>query len=327
MKKKLFKIKGGLAEALDETVSSAKNNAGDLHIEIIPIRKIFLDPKNPRNFVLGPLDLIDGISKDDENFKRKHLEKKSLRSLAKSINEQGVMNPVVVYKSGISYQLVAGERRTLASILAKKEDIPARIISEKPDKLKLGLIQWVENMEREDLSLWERLRNLDKILLAYAKISQKTPSSVTPTDLCGLLGCSLQQAVNYRHLLNAPKNLRAHIENSSIKNIEKVAFIVKLPFKNQDQITDACIKGASLSDMKKLLERKTEKSSQQVKKIDFGCTKSKAVAKVIIDSVLGSENFKHLKNEILDICWEESKSISKAFKKLVKLIEGHSNDR
>ena len=62
MAKKSFKIKESLAEALGDTISSAKNNAGELHVEAIPLRKIALDPDNPRDLVLSFEDLYKGIS-------------------------------------------------------------------------------------------------------------------------------------------------------------------------------------------------------------------------------------------------------------------------
>ena len=72
MVKKSFKIKGNLAEALDDTVNSAKNNAGELHIEIIPLRKIELDPDNPRDLALSFDDLYTGLSNNTNLFERKN---------------------------------------------------------------------------------------------------------------------------------------------------------------------------------------------------------------------------------------------------------------
>ncbi|MEM1003527.1 MAG: ParB/RepB/Spo0J family partition protein, partial [Bacteroidota bacterium] len=198
MAKKSFKIKENLAEALGDTVNSAKNNAGELYVEIIPLRKIELDPDNPRDLALSFEDLYQGISNQDETLERKNTEKEALASLTKSIKEQGIINPIVVYKYHDRYRLIAGERRTLASILAEKADIPAKVLTSRPDQLKLSLLQWIENIEREDLTLWERLRNLEKILSAYAQSKQKKVADTSPTELSQLLGCSLQQGINYR---------------------------------------------------------------------------------------------------------------------------------
>ena len=77
--------------------------------------------------------------------------------MAHTIKANGVINPIVVYKLGELYRIVAGERRCLASILAGKQEIEARVFNEKPKGFDLKLIQWVENTAREDLTLDERL--------------------------------------------------------------------------------------------------------------------------------------------------------------------------
>ena len=326
MAKKSFKIRGNLAEALNDTVASARNNAGELHIEIIPLRKISLDPDNPRDLALRFEDLYEGLSKDDDSFKRKTSEKEALRSMVKSVEEQGVLNPIIVYKHGEQYRLIAGERRTLASILAKKEDIPAKVLTSRPDPLKLSLIQWIENIEREDLSLWERVRNLEKILAAHADSQQKQASEVTPTELSQLIGCSLQQGVNYRHVLNAPQNLRKYIQTSEIKNIEKAAFIAKSPAKIQDTLIQSCLNGATLSELKKFAREVPTTSNKSGRgrpatKVNFGSTASIKVAKTVVNTILSHKNFQHFNSKLGDIRWNDHKSIAMAFRQLIKLLE------
>ncbi len=326
MAKKSFKIKGNLAEALGDTVSSAKNNAGELHVEIIPLRKIDLDPDNPRDLALSFEDLYQGISKKDTTFERKNTEKEALSSLMKSIKEQGVINPIVVYKYNDQYRLIAGERRTLASILAEKTDIPAKVLTARPNQLKLSLLQWIENIEREDLTLWERLRNLEKILNAYAESKQKSAVAISPTELSQLLGCSLQQGVNYRHVLNASNELRKYIQSGEIKNIEKAAFIAKSPTKLQKILTQACLNGSTLSELKKL-SRETHSNNARTEesyvkpKINLGYTENTKVAKTIIDTVLEHKSFQHLNDKFNSTRWDDHKSVAMAFRQLVKLLE------
>ncbi len=326
MAKKSFKIRGNLAEALDDTVTSAINNAGELHIEIIPLRKLSLDPDNPRDLVLTLDDIHKGLSKDDNCFERKTSEKEALNSMVKSIEEQGVINPIVVYKHGEQYRLIAGERRTLASALAKKKDIPAKILTTKPDQLKLSMIQWIENIEREDLSLWERMRNLERIQAAYANSQQKQVSEITPTDLSQLVSCSLQQGVNYRHVLNASQELKEHIQTNQIKSIEKAALIAKSPTTIQHTLILSCLDGATLSELKKLARDIPNTNKKLVNrrpptKVNFGSTTNTEVAKTIIGAVLDHKNFQHLNSKVGDIRWNDHKSVTVAFRQLIKLLE------
>ena len=329
MTKKSFKIRGNLAEALGDTVNSAINNAGELHIEIIPLRKIMLDPNNPRDLLLNFNDLQEGINKSDPDLQRKIAEKESLDSLAKSIIDQGVINPIVVYKENEHYHLIAGERRTLASIMANKQDVPAKILTSKPDPLKMSLIQWIENIEREDLSLWERMRNLEKIVLAYSKSQNKKTEEISPTTISQLLGCSLQQAVNYNNVLNASAIIKEHIKTGGIKNIEKAAFLAKADETSEKALLQLCLKGATLAQLKNefkninsnQLQSITIQSKKNQKRTVLEAKISKNVAKNIIEIVLQNETYKHLSSQFNDINWEEQKSISSAFIRLLKVLE------
>lgn len=325
MVKKSFKIRGNLAEALDDTVSSAKNNAGELHVEVIPLRKISLDPDNPRDLALSFEDLYSGIANNDQKT-RKLAEIASLDSMVKSIIEQGIINPIVVYKNGDQYRLIAGERRTLASILAKKEDIPSKVLTAKPNPLKLSLLQWIENVEREDLTLWERLRNLEKIVTAFANNQNVELTDITPTALSTLIGCSLQQGVNYRHVLNASPELKKYIMTGEVKNIEKAAFVAKSPEKTQETLIQACIEGATLSELKKIAKDflespKNISKGRPTMKVNFGFTTNIKVAKVILDSVLRNKEFHSYGQQLGSIQWDNHKSITGAFKQLIKLLE------
>ena len=201
-KKKTFSFGPSLQEGLSSTVTAASSGAGALRVEMIALHKIELDPDNPRDLVLNSSDLNSEIEKGDPQHDRKIKEKAELASMAGSITEQGVINPIVVYQHGDYYRLVAGERRTLASILGNFATIPAKILAEKPEPLKLSLLQWVENIEREDLSLWERIRNLDKIISAYARGKGRTTDEISATELSGLLRCSIQQGTNYKSIVN-----------------------------------------------------------------------------------------------------------------------------
>lgn len=324
MTKKTFKIRGHLAEALRDTVVSAQNNAGELHIEIVPIRKITLDPENPRDLTLNIDDVYNGIKESDPDFTRKEAEKNALASMSKSIVEQGVINPIVVYQLGEQYRLIAGERRILASIIARKDDIPARVLTSKPNALKLSLIQWIENIEREDLSLWERMQNLEKIFNAYTKRIGRQISDTTATDISKLIGCSLQQGVNYRSILNATPELIDHIKSGEIKSIDKAAFISNASKAIQQNLIKSCVDGATLSGLKKIAEEgkintNKIKAGRPSAAINLGSTNSMKIAKNILTAILNHN--RHISHHFGDINWDDHKSISFTFKKLLRLLE------
>ena len=146
-KKKVFSIGRALSQGLEETIESAQNYSSELRIDVIPLKKIELDPANPRDLALTIEDVQSGINDADKEKMRKLAELNSLQSIASSIKTQGIINPITVYKYGEKYRLIAGERRSLASIIAGKTDIQAKILDDKPDELKISLLQWIENIE------------------------------------------------------------------------------------------------------------------------------------------------------------------------------------
>lgn len=333
-KKKVFQISNALTEGLEETVSAAHNYTGELRIEAIPLKKLELDPENPRDLILTFEDLYNGIDKTDKNYTRKIEEKASLLTLANSIIEQGIINPVTVYKFGDKYRLIAGERRTLASIIAGKSEVQAKILDLKPAELKISLLQWMENVERKDLSLWERLRNLEKIVSSYATNNNIESSHVTATDLGRMLGCSLPHAMNYIAVLNADNKVKELVRNNKIKNLEKAALIATIRSEGiKQEAIEACLIGATLKKLKTISSQDKEKKfvtasrlipdarGRQTSLVKLGSTKKINVARLIIDSILTHEKVMHLKSHYSDLNWADYKSINNAFKHLLKTLE------
>jgi ParB family transcriptional regulator, chromosome partitioning protein len=330
-KKKVFSIGVALAEGLEETISSAQNYLGELRIDIIPLKKIELDPENPRDLVINFNDIQNGITSSDIERERKLMELESLQSIASSIKSQGIINPITVYKYGEKYRLIAGERRTLASFLAGKSDIQAKILDNKPDDLKISLLQWIENIERSDLSLWERLKNLEKIVHAQASKKNIPGQQITVTELSHLIGCSKPHAMNYRAVLYAEKELKKLIFENKIKNLEKAALIADIQSATvRQQVIDACLGGATLKQLKHLAEKINTKSKptklienrgRKTILVNLGATKNISVAKLIMDSVLSNQSLIHITENFEKTDWASHRSISENFKQLLKTLE------
>lgn len=330
-KKKVFSIGTALSQGLEETIESAQNYSSELRIDVIPLKKIELDPANPRNLALTMVDVQDGISDADKEKPRKVSELDSLQSIANSIKTQGIINPITVYKFGEKYRLIAGERRTLASILAGKSDIQAKILDDKPDALKISLLQWIENIERSDLTLWERLNNFEKIIDAYAQSRGRQTDEITLTELSDLLGCVKSHAMNYKAVFNADSELKQLIFENKIKNLEKAALISDIKRNDiRTRAIDACITGATLKQLKNIADlgtqkltpvKVTERRGRQTTSVNFGNTKNINVAKVIIESVLSNSKVTHIAEPFKDIDWKDHRAVSESFKRLLKNLE------
>lgn len=115
----------------------------------------------------------------NKNQPRKQFDKEQLNSLALSIKEHGVIQPIVVIKRGVGYEIVAGERRWRAARLAGLKEIPA-IVREYTEQ-QLSEVALIENIQREDLNPIEEAVSyrslMDKFNLTQEEISEKVGKS------------------------------------------------------------------------------------------------------------------------------------------------------
>ena len=330
-KKKVFSIGRSLSEGLEQTIAAAHNYSSDLRVDIIPLKKIETDPENPRSLSISLADVLTEISQDDPLYSTKLNEIESLQSLAKSIQDQGIINPILVYELNGMYRLIAGERRSLASALAKKTDIQAKIIDGKPNELKIRVLQWIENIERSDLSLMERMDNLDKIVTAFAKQKNVLPKDVKLTEISQLIGCVKSHAMNLKTVLNADDELKSLIACNKIRNLEKAALIANINSTDvRQQAIERCINGATLKELKALIDDEKSPSKainflktnvKDSKLINFGSTANINVARVVLDSILNNSELSTLTNDFIDIDFNNPHVISQTFKVLVKKLE------
>lgn len=141
----------------------------------------------------------------DEGQPRKHFDKVALEELAASIQEHGVLQPIVVVKVGKKYQIVAGERRYRASQIAEMETIPAIVRTlDAQNKLELSII---ENAQREDL-------NPIELATAYAKL--KSQFNLSNEEIGQRVGKSAGSIVNTMRLLKLPEEAKKAMQEHNL---------------------------------------------------------------------------------------------------------------
>jgi ParB family transcriptional regulator, chromosome partitioning protein len=185
------KNKGGLGRGLsalleqegtDITERSQFRTAGA--ISEIPISQIEANPFQPR---------ID-------------FEESALSELAESIKVHGIIQPITVRKMGYErYQLISGERRTRAAILAGLERLPAYVrIANDQDMLEMALI---ENIQRENL-------NAIEVALSYQRLIDEC--DLKQDELGERVGKDRSTVSNYLRLLKLPDEIQAAIKSQEI---------------------------------------------------------------------------------------------------------------
>ena len=132
---------------------------------------------------------------------RKIFSKEALEELAASIQEQGVIQPLIVRRmEGGKYELVAGERRLRAAKLAGLAQVPVVVSSAAPEQvLELALI---ENIQREDLNPIEEA-------LAYKELSDRY--QLTQEEVARRVGKERASITNTLRLLTLPEEIRGDI--------------------------------------------------------------------------------------------------------------------
>lgn len=120
-------------------------------------KRLFFDPEQPGEELAGarllPLALVDA----NPTQSRQVFNEMALQELAQSIQEHGVLEPILVRPTGDGrYQIVAGERRTRAATLAGLGEIPA-LIRDLTDE-EAAYATAIENLQREDLDLEDEAR-------------------------------------------------------------------------------------------------------------------------------------------------------------------------
>lgn len=133
---------------------------------------------------------------------RKRIDQEALQELAESIKVNGVVQPIVVRPLAAGrFQLVAGERRLLASRMANKSTIPAvvrEISNEKAMEITI-----IENLQREDLNPMEQAR-------AFERLSREF--SLAHEEIAARTGKDRASITNFLRLLKLPENLQELLE-------------------------------------------------------------------------------------------------------------------
>ncbi len=154
---------------------------------------------------------------------RKIFDEQALEELANSIKEHGVFQPIIVKKSIKGYEIIAGERRVKASLMAGLTQIPA-IIRDFNDTQMME-IALLENLQRENLTAIEEAT-------AYKKLQETL--SLTQEELAKRLGKSRSHITNMLGLLTLPETIQEDISAKKI-TMGHARVISKLDDYNQQQ--------------------------------------------------------------------------------------------
>ena len=171
--------RSGLGRGLEALIPSEKSAETGSGLSLIPIDQIVPNPDQPRH----------------------HFDETALAELAASMEEVGVLQPIVVSLRADGYQLIAGERRWRAAQHAGMEQIPA-IVRDTAGRSTL-VEALVENVQRQDLTPIEEAQAYQQLLENYG---------MTQEDVATRVGRSRPAVSNTLRLLQLPADVQEMVD-------------------------------------------------------------------------------------------------------------------
>ena len=146
---------------------------------------------------------------------RAKIEESDIKNLISSIKEKGIIEPLIVKRTGNTFVLAAGERRFRAAQLAGLKEVPV-VIKDLTDQelLEIGLI---ENLHRKDLNPIEEA-------LAYEELHTKF--DLTHERIARLVGKDRSTITNALRFLNLPKKIKSFLRNGKLNQGHARALLV-----------------------------------------------------------------------------------------------------
>ena len=139
---------------------------------------------------------------------RKYFDKESLEELTNSIKEQGIIQPIVVRPDKLSvgkYEIIAGERRWLASQNAGLHEVPVVILN--VDDVKLLEFAIIENVQRQDLNPIEEAKGYQRLVDDFNYNQEK---------LSRFIGKSRSYIANSLRLLSLPEDILLMVQQGNL---------------------------------------------------------------------------------------------------------------
>ncbi len=203
---------------------------------------------------------------------RKTFVDDTLKELAESIKEVGIVQPVLVKKSIKGYELIAGERRTKAARLAGLEKIPA-IIKDFSDQ-EMMEIALIENIQREDLNPIDEANAYENIIKV---------SGMTQEEFARKFGKSRSYVTNMLGLLNLPNNTKRLVQDKKIsmghaRALSKIEDNMKI----DELATKVVVNSMSVRDLEKMIAEEDLPKKNKIVRI----TETRNIRNAIYERVL-----------------------------------------
>jgi ParB family transcriptional regulator, chromosome partitioning protein len=166
------------------------------------------DAPEPAAARAGAIEIDIDLLAPNEDQPRLQMDDAKLEELTQSIRANGIIQPILVRKTGTSYRIIAGERRWRAAQRAGLLRVPV-VVREVPEGSHKQLLELalIENIQREDLNPVEEA-------VAYQRLSEEF--HLTQEQIASAVGKDRSSVANYLRLLKLPDEVRAELAAGSL---------------------------------------------------------------------------------------------------------------
>ncbi len=322
-KMKRFGSGSPLVKGIVDTVRGGTSEEQEFNVELVKLERIAPDPLNPRLLGLTEEELswlkndiaVEEARTGDNSLEARTKTLLKLRDLSDSIKSNGVLQPIRIYRYGDGFRIESGERRYWGSLIADQQNIQAIILPEKTKRLRTA--QLIENLQRDDLSLAARLRNVASVIEELE--TEKDGKAVTGVDLAEVIGTSRRQGAKYLSVVRAHEDIMSAITTGAIDNLDTAEELSKI---DDDKQRIAAIKayssGLSKAEVKQTISKKPTKKASRAGRpavqIKLGATKNCDLVKLLMEKA-GAEK------EAMSIDWSDYKVVADTWSHFLKNLE------
>jgi ParB family chromosome partitioning protein len=202
-------------------------------------------PEPPRG---GAIEVDLDLLSPNEQQPRQHMDDAKLEEQAQSIRTNGVIQPILVRRTGTSYRIIAGERRWRAAQRAGLHKVPV-VVRDVPDGSDQQLLELalIENIQRENLNPVDEA-------LAYQRLADQF--GLTQDQIAAAVGKDRSSVANFMRLLKLPEEVRAALTAGSLSMGHARALLgLSDPAAQRHAAREVIARGLSVRDTESLVKR------------------------------------------------------------------------
>lgn len=199
------------------------------------------------------------IEKIDPNPRQARSELGNIEELMESIKNKGILEPILVRAKGDRFEIIAGERRYIASKNLGLKELPCiEMDVEEQEAMEISLI---ENLQRKDLDIFEEADGLKALMTMYGYSHQ---------DIAEKIGKARSTITEIISVSKIPLNLRERLKRAGITSRSTIIEIAKIENESDmeklvDEIIQRRLTRSDTRDLTKLFKEKEEKELQKPK--------------------------------------------------------------